>query len=207
MLEAGADLGWVRDELGHASIGETEETYGHLERDRHEARVDLDIVLAAVPEWEKASGRGPARPPASTGPQNLSEVSENSDELGDADHLRMAPDHPLEGPGRAARVGRGAGQRRAEIEHLALERPLLESALGEHEDIVHLEGLGQVVVGPALERLDGGPELAHGGGDDDDRRRVGGVGAPADVDTRLAGLSVGEVVQVALAGLHGCKSL
>jgi len=34
MLEAGADLRWVKDQLGHASIEETEGTYGHLERDR-----------------------------------------------------------------------------------------------------------------------------------------------------------------------------
>jgi integrase len=45
MLEAGADLRWVRDQLGHASIEETEGTYGHLERERHEGRVDLDPVL------------------------------------------------------------------------------------------------------------------------------------------------------------------
>ena len=42
MLEAGADLRWVRDQLGHASIEETEGTYVHLERERHEGRVDLD---------------------------------------------------------------------------------------------------------------------------------------------------------------------
>ena len=45
MLEAGADLRWVKDQLGHASIDETEGTYGHLERERHERRVDLDAVL------------------------------------------------------------------------------------------------------------------------------------------------------------------
>ena len=45
LLEAGADLRWVRDQLGHASIEETEGTYGHLERERHERRVDLDAVL------------------------------------------------------------------------------------------------------------------------------------------------------------------
>jgi integrase len=44
-LEAGADLRWVRDQLGHASIEETEGTYGHLERERHERRVDVDAVL------------------------------------------------------------------------------------------------------------------------------------------------------------------
>lgn len=44
-LEASADLRWVRDQLGHAGIEETEGTYGHLERKRHERRVDLDAVL------------------------------------------------------------------------------------------------------------------------------------------------------------------
>jgi integrase len=55
-LEAGADLRWVRDQLGHASIEETEGTYGHLERERHEGRVNLDAVLGGVH----------SRPPAST---------------------------------------------------------------------------------------------------------------------------------------------
>jgi len=56
MLEAGADLRWVKDQLGHASIEETEGTYGHLERERHERRVDLDSIFGPVH----------ARPPAST---------------------------------------------------------------------------------------------------------------------------------------------
>ena len=46
MLEEGADLRYVKDQMGHASIDETEGTYGHLERDRHEQRVDLDPLLA-----------------------------------------------------------------------------------------------------------------------------------------------------------------
>jgi integrase len=46
MLEEGADLRYVKDQLGHTSIEETEGTYGHLERERHEQRVDLDRVLA-----------------------------------------------------------------------------------------------------------------------------------------------------------------
>jgi site-specific recombinase XerD len=41
MLEGGADLRWVKDELGHARIEETGETYGRLERERHEQRVIL----------------------------------------------------------------------------------------------------------------------------------------------------------------------
>ena len=56
MLEAGADLRWVKAQLGHASIEETEGTYGHLERERHGRRVDLDAVLGVVQP----------RPPAST---------------------------------------------------------------------------------------------------------------------------------------------
>jgi integrase len=56
MLEGSADLRWVKDQLGHASIEETEGTYGHLERERHERRVDLDSVFGTVH----------TRPPAST---------------------------------------------------------------------------------------------------------------------------------------------
>jgi hypothetical protein len=56
LREAGADLRWLKDRLGHASIEETQGTYGHLERVRHERRVDLDAVLGGVQ----------ARPPAST---------------------------------------------------------------------------------------------------------------------------------------------
>jgi hypothetical protein len=36
--------GWEH-KLGHLSIEETEGTYGHLDRERHERRVDLDPVL------------------------------------------------------------------------------------------------------------------------------------------------------------------
>ena len=55
MLEAEADLRWVKDQLGHASIEETEGTYGHLERERHERRVDLDAVLGVVQPLPPAS--------------------------------------------------------------------------------------------------------------------------------------------------------
>lgn len=36
LLEQGADIRWVKDQLGHSSIEETEGTYGHLEPERHE---------------------------------------------------------------------------------------------------------------------------------------------------------------------------
>jgi integrase len=49
LLEAGTDIRWVRDQMGHASIGETEGTYGHLVHERHERDVDhLDAVLEAA---------------------------------------------------------------------------------------------------------------------------------------------------------------
>lgn len=45
MLEEGADLRWVKDQMGHSSIDETEGTYGHLVAERHERRVDVDGIL------------------------------------------------------------------------------------------------------------------------------------------------------------------
>src|SRR5438067_63163 len=49
LLEAGADIRWVRDQKGHASIGETEGTYGHLVREHHERDVDaLDVAFQAA---------------------------------------------------------------------------------------------------------------------------------------------------------------
>lgn len=43
LLEGGADLRYVKDQMGHASIEETEGTYGHLEREKHEAGVAWDL--------------------------------------------------------------------------------------------------------------------------------------------------------------------
>jgi len=40
-LEEGADLRWVKDQLGHASVEETEGTYAHLVPERHEPRIAL----------------------------------------------------------------------------------------------------------------------------------------------------------------------
>ena len=57
MLEDGADLRYVKDQLGHASIDETEGTYGHLERRRHEAAADLDAYLQPVTSRQSASVR------------------------------------------------------------------------------------------------------------------------------------------------------
>ena len=35
LLEAGADLRWVQGQLGHASIAQTADTYGHVQPERH----------------------------------------------------------------------------------------------------------------------------------------------------------------------------
>lgn len=47
LLSDGADLRWVQQQLGHASIGQTADTYGHVQPDRHEgAVVGLDRYLS-----------------------------------------------------------------------------------------------------------------------------------------------------------------
>lgn len=46
LLSDGADLRWVQLQLGHASIAQTADTYGHVQPDRHEAAVNaLDQYL------------------------------------------------------------------------------------------------------------------------------------------------------------------
>jgi integrase len=39
LLEDGADLRWVQHQMGHATIAQTSDTYGHVAPDRHEAAV------------------------------------------------------------------------------------------------------------------------------------------------------------------------
>lgn len=47
LLSDGADLRWVQQQLGHASIGQTADTYGHVQPDRHEsAAAGLDRYLS-----------------------------------------------------------------------------------------------------------------------------------------------------------------
>jgi integrase len=46
LLTDGADLRWVQQQMGHASIGQTADTYGHVQPERHEAAVaGLDRYL------------------------------------------------------------------------------------------------------------------------------------------------------------------
>jgi len=40
LLSDGADLWWVQHRLGHASIGQTADTYGYVQPERHEAAVE-----------------------------------------------------------------------------------------------------------------------------------------------------------------------
>jgi integrase len=47
LLSDGADLRWVQQQMGHATIGRTADTYGHVQPERHEAAVEaLDRYLA-----------------------------------------------------------------------------------------------------------------------------------------------------------------
>jgi len=41
LLEAGKDLRWIQAQLGHASIAQTADTYGHVQPDRHAGAVDV----------------------------------------------------------------------------------------------------------------------------------------------------------------------
>jgi integrase len=46
LLEAGTDLRWVQNQLGHSTIAQTADTYGHAQPDRREAAVNgLDQYL------------------------------------------------------------------------------------------------------------------------------------------------------------------
>jgi integrase len=40
LLEAGTDLRWAQNQLGHATIAQTADTYGHAQPERHEAAVN-----------------------------------------------------------------------------------------------------------------------------------------------------------------------
>ncbi len=73
MLENGAGLRYVRDQLGHASIEETEGTYGHLERRRHEAH-DLSGYLHSGSSRQSASALRPTEAKLST---NINAVTES----------------------------------------------------------------------------------------------------------------------------------
>jgi integrase len=48
LLEGGADIRWVQRQLGHASIGQTADTYGHVQPERHEHVVEaLDGIVGS----------------------------------------------------------------------------------------------------------------------------------------------------------------
>jgi integrase len=47
LLSDGADMRWVQGQLGHASIAQTADTYGHVQPERHEAAAaGLDRYLS-----------------------------------------------------------------------------------------------------------------------------------------------------------------
>jgi Phage integrase family len=52
MLDTGADLRWVSQQMGHASLKQTADTYGHLIVDRHEATTGAIDQFLGVPARE-----------------------------------------------------------------------------------------------------------------------------------------------------------
>ena len=80
------------------------------------------------------------------------------DQLVEPHHGRVASDQRIEAVG-PIELG-------AEAMHLALEHPPLRRLSHEGEDLVHVEGLGHVVVGTALDRLHGRPHVLDRGDDD-----------------------------------------
>ncbi len=100
------------------------------------------------------------------------------DQLVELDHGRVTPDERIEAVG-AIELG-------AEVMYLALEHPALRRLPHEGEDLVHVEGLGHVVVGAALDRFHGRPHIFDRGDDDhgdalvesEDLREEGRSGRP-----------------------------
>src|SRR5438128_1548836 len=62
------------------------------------------------------------------------------------------------------------------------ELPALQRALGGDEDRLHVDGLGDEIVCPALEALDGRLDVAHARDDDDGGVAVEGAGPPEEVE-------------------------
>src|SRR5439155_994512 len=115
---------------------------------------DEGLVAALAPAVDRARDQLLARPALARDQHGRRRVGEPRNQLIDLHHLGVAPHQALEARARPG-LGRVARQRRAQTQHLTLERALLERALGKQEDIVDVEGLGEVVVGAPLERLDG----------------------------------------------------
>jgi integrase len=72
-LEEGADIRYVQQALGHASIQETVDTYGHLVPERHEPRVAL-LYEYLVTDAARVR-RVPLRPARRISPGQLREKS------------------------------------------------------------------------------------------------------------------------------------
>ena len=72
LLEDGADIRWVSQQLGHASIAQTVDTYGHCVPERHEAAAaKLDQYLTETQRRvgliHRPAGRWPFRPVVRSG--------------------------------------------------------------------------------------------------------------------------------------------
>jgi len=63
LLEDGADLRWVQRQMGHATVGQTADTYGHVQPERHEeAAARLDRYVNAGPVWPHMAPKSAGAP-------------------------------------------------------------------------------------------------------------------------------------------------
>jgi integrase len=69
--EDGADIRWVQEQMGHASIEQTAGTYGHCQPDRHEAPVDADRYLGLPTGGSGEGASAEKRHPATRHHRNL----------------------------------------------------------------------------------------------------------------------------------------
>src|SRR2546425_6769910 len=153
MLEDRADLRYVKDQLGHASIEETEGTYGHLERRRHEAAADLGAYLRPVTSRQSAS-IGPGAPAAGRSRRAGGHKAQEQLRLQFEETLSRVPKHVVglrkaEPDLRSAELGVGVERRAGHRRHPhALDEPHRERRVVLHAVLLEEVGdVGQDVVG------------------------------------------------------------
>jgi hypothetical protein len=93
LLETGADLRWFQAQIGHASIEQTADTYGHLLPDRHQAAAGgLGRLLASASGH--ASGPPVTQPPTTPAQPGGPPAAQLPSELDEEDWWRVRDSNP-----------------------------------------------------------------------------------------------------------------